>query len=78
MGEGIHLDLFVVVYHLDLHLGEVADLLPHRVQVALPVGQERVELSPVLFVECPMHSRVDVDHLARLIYLSPDQSCTKH
>ena len=47
--------LLVVVDELDLHLGEVSDVLPDRVKVCLPVGQEGVELAPVRRIKRPMH-----------------------
>ena len=53
-------------------------MLPHRVQVGLPVGQEGVELGPVRRVERPVHRRVDVHHPRRLVDLGPHQPGAEH
>jgi len=50
-----YLNLLVVMNEFHLHLRQMSDVVANGVQIRLPVGEERVEVGPVLLGECPVH-----------------------
>lgn len=56
----------------------MGNLVPDVVQVGLPVGEEAMQVVPVLLRERPMHRRGDGHHLIRLVDLGTDQLRLEH